>query len=73
MTIASKYSITQHNHVLSHESWQARPAYIDMCELNHTKRKLEFIVIFVRDLKAISGSSRQFDSVVPSIEPMETR
>ena len=38
----------------------------NMCELNHTKRKLEFIVIFVRDLKAISGSSRQFDSVVLS-------
>lgn len=35
-----------------------------MCELNHTKRKLEFIVIFVRDLKASHGSSRQFDSVV---------
>ena len=31
---------------------QACPAYIVMCELNHTKRKLEFIVIFVRDLKA---------------------
>ncbi len=37
-----------------------------MCELNHTKRKLEFIVIFVRGLKASRGSSRQFDSVVPS-------
>ena len=37
---------SQHtNHVLPHDSWQACPAYI-MCELNHTKRKLEFIVIF---------------------------
>ena len=67
MMIAGKYSITHtFNHVLTHDSWQARPAYIGMCELNHTKRKLGFIVIFVRDLKAISGSSRQFDSVVPS-------
>ena len=52
---------------------QACPAYIGMCELNHTKRKLEFIVIFVRDLKASRGSSRQFDSVIPNIEPIETR
>ena len=66
MKIADKYSITHINHVLPHDSWQACPAYIGMCELNHTKRKLGFIVIFVRDLKAISGSSRQFDSVVPS-------
>ena len=66
MMIADKYSITHINHVLSHDSWKACPSYI-MCELNHTKRKLEFIVIFVRDLKASRGSSRQFDSVVPSI------
>lgn len=41
--------------------------------LNHTKSQARFIVIFVRDLKEISGSSRQFDSVIPSLEPMETR
>ena len=45
---------------------QARPAYIICASLNHTKSQARFIVIFVRDLKAISGSSRQFDSVVPS-------
>ena len=28
-------------------------------------------MIFVGDLKASRGSSRQFDSVVPSIEPMK--
>ena len=42
MMIASKYSITHINYVLSHDSWQACPAYIGMCELNHTKRKLDF-------------------------------
>ena len=43
----------------------------DTSKLNPRQLKLGFIVIFVRDLKAISGSSRQFDSVVPGIEPMK--
>ena len=47
-------------------------AYILCASLNHTKSQARFIVIFVRDLKASRGSSRQFDSVVPSIEPMVT-
>ena len=63
MMIADKHSITHINHVLPHDSWQAVPAYIDMCELNHTKRKLEFIVIFVRDLKA---ATVQVDSSILS-------